>query len=177
MVFAVRAAAEIPGASSLPQSVSGSAVTPAMTSSRAEVIYDRYAAGLYRQALLTLGDAGLAEQVVSDVILDECLRPAADGDTDAAAFRLRISAVRRCRALAGDTAWRSRDSGRRRRGGVLDCLALTGLTGRERAALALVIFGGFGYAEAARELAIAPKDVAALLCAVLATLTSAGAPA
>ena len=47
----------------------------------------------------------------------------------------------------------------------------------ERAALALVIFGGFGYVEAAHELAIAPTDMAALLRAVLSKLTAAGAPA
>ena len=35
-------------------------------------IYDRHADGLYRQALLTLGDARMAEQVVCDVIVDEC---------------------------------------------------------------------------------------------------------
>ena len=152
-------------------------MTAGMASIRDGAVYDRHAAGLYRQALLTLGDTGLAEQVVSDVILDECLRSAPEGDTGDAALRLRISACRRCHALAGDRAWRSRHPGRRPRGGVLDCLPLSGLSGRERAALALVIFGGFGYAEAARELAIAPKDMAALLCAVLATLTAAGAPA
>jgi hypothetical protein len=37
-------------------------------------MYDRHADGLYRQALLTLGDAGMAEQVVCDVIVDECTR-------------------------------------------------------------------------------------------------------
>jgi DNA-directed RNA polymerase specialized sigma24 family protein len=177
MVFAASAAAETPGVFFVPDSVTRAAVTAGMTSIRDGAVYDRHAAGLYRQALLTLGDAGMAEQVVSDVILVECLRSAPDGDTEAAAFRLRISACRRCQALAGDTAWRSRDSGRRPRGSVLDRIALTGLSGRERAALALVIFGGFGYADAARELAIAPKDMAALLCAVLFTLTAAGAPA
>ena len=35
---------------------------------------------MYRQALLALGDAGLAEQVVRDVITDECLRLAPDPD-------------------------------------------------------------------------------------------------
>jgi DNA-directed RNA polymerase specialized sigma24 family protein len=46
---------------------------------------------------------------------------------------------------------------------------------RERAALALVIFGHLGYAEAARELAISPPEMAALLQAVLGKLTAAHA--
>lgn len=44
---------------------------------------------------------------------------------------------------------------------------------RERAALALVIFGHLGYAEAARELAISPPEMAALLQAALGKLTAA----
>jgi hypothetical protein len=40
-------------------------------------VYRRYVSGLYRQALLTLGDSALAVRVVSDVIADECaLAPA-----------------------------------------------------------------------------------------------------
>jgi DNA-directed RNA polymerase specialized sigma24 family protein len=74
-------------------------------------------------------------------------------------------------------AWRSRYSGPWRTGSAIDRIALAGLSGRERAALALVIFGGLGYVEAAHELAIAPTDMAALLRAVLSTLTAAGAPA
>jgi hypothetical protein len=75
--------------------LSRAAATASLTLSRDEAIYDRHAAGLYRQALLTLGDTGLAEQVVSDVILDECLRPALPEDHEAAAeLRLVISACR-----------------------------------------------------------------------------------
>jgi DNA-directed RNA polymerase specialized sigma24 family protein len=47
---------------------------------------------------------------------------------------------------------------------------------RERAALALVIFGHLGYAEAARELAISPPEMAALLQAALGKLTGGGQP-
>ena len=43
--------------------------------SRAGAVHDRHADSLYRQALLTLGDASLAEQVVSHVITEECLGP------------------------------------------------------------------------------------------------------
>lgn len=183
MVFAERGTAEMPGAIFLPESgkppaLSRAAAAASVTDRRDGAVYDRHAAGLYRQALLTLGDAGMAEQVVSDVILGECLRSAPpEGDANAAELRLGISACRRCQDLSGDLAWRSRDSGRRRSGSVLDCIAPAGLSGRERAALALVIFGGSGYVEAARELAIAPADIAALLCAVLSKLTAAGAPA
>jgi hypothetical protein len=31
---------------------------------------------VYQQAVFTLDDAGMAEQVVSDVIVEECVRPA-----------------------------------------------------------------------------------------------------
>ena len=182
MVSAERGTTEMPGAALLPESgrpsaLSRAAAAATMTVSRDGAIYDRHAAGLYRQALLTLGDAGMAEQVVSDVVLDECLRSAPpEGDANTAELRLGILACRRCQDLAGDLAWRSRHSGRRRSGSVLDCIAPAGLSGRERAALALVIFGGCGYVEAAGELAIAPADMAALLRAVLSKLTAAGAP-
>jgi hypothetical protein len=67
---------------------------------------------LFAQALLALGDAGMAEQVVGDVILGECLRSApAEGDAAAAELRLGISACRRGHDLADDRAWRSQDSG------------------------------------------------------------------
>ncbi len=155
--------------------LSRAAAVASVTSRRDGAIYDCHAAGLYRQALLTLGDVGMAEQVVSDVILDECLRSAPPEGADAAGIRLGISAFRRCQDLAGDAAWRSRRSGRRGSGSGLDCIAPAGLSGGERAALALVIFGGSGYVEAARELAIAPADMAAVLCAVLSKLTAAGA--
>jgi hypothetical protein len=60
-------------------------------------IYDRYADGLSREALLPLGDVGLAEQVVCDVIADDCTRvpPSAGGASDAG-YRLPVAAYRRC---------------------------------------------------------------------------------
>jgi hypothetical protein len=62
-------------------------------------IYDRHADGLYRQALLTLGDAGLAEQVVCDVMVDECTRvPSSAGGAGDASYRLPVLAYRRCQA-------------------------------------------------------------------------------
>jgi hypothetical protein len=69
-------------------------------------IYDRHADGLYRQALLTLGDAGMAEQVVSDVIVDEYTRvPSPAGGAGDAGYRLPVSAYRRCQELACVPAW------------------------------------------------------------------------
>ncbi len=85
--------------------LSCAAAPASVTFTRDEAIYDRHAPGLYWQALLTLGDAGMAEQVVSDVILCECLRSAPPGgDANAAEWRLGISACRRGQDLAGDLA-------------------------------------------------------------------------
>ena len=39
-----------------------------VSSSQGETVYDRHSARLYQQALLTLGDAALAERVVGEVI-------------------------------------------------------------------------------------------------------------
>jgi hypothetical protein len=47
-------------------------VTASSPRSRDADLYRRYAAGLYRQALLTRGDPALAEHVVCDVIVNEC---------------------------------------------------------------------------------------------------------
>jgi hypothetical protein len=46
-------------------------VTAGSTRSRDADLYRRYAAGLYRQALLTRGDPAPAEHVVCDVIVNE----------------------------------------------------------------------------------------------------------
>jgi len=59
---------ESPATASSPAAVApGAAATP---DQRDQDIYDRHAARLYNQALLTLGDTAMAEQVVSDVIVD-----------------------------------------------------------------------------------------------------------
>jgi hypothetical protein len=49
----------------------GACVTASSARSRDPDIYRRYAAGLYRQALLTRGDPALAEHDVCDVIVNE----------------------------------------------------------------------------------------------------------
>jgi hypothetical protein len=135
-------------------------------------IYDRYASGLYRQALLTLDDAQLAEQVVCDVLVEECIRPPAPGsDEENASFRLAVSAYWHCRELAGDPARQDRRPGRRLSVRVVGCVDPGGLLSeKERAGLGLVLFGGLGYVQASRVLAISPSDMAALLRAVLRRL-------
>jgi hypothetical protein len=127
--------------------------------------YDRYAPGLYRLALLTLDDAGLAEQVVFDVIVDECVRPPASaGHGGDAGRRLAVSAYRRCQELAGGPAWRNRAAAQRPSGAVAGPYGLSRL---ERGALGLVLFGGLGCVQASRETAVSPADLAILLRAVL----------
>ena len=140
--------------------------------SRAGALHDRHADSLYRQAMLTLGDASLAEQVVSDVITEECLGPDL---LDGQEYRLAVSVRRRCQELATDPAYwnRLRDP----LDGMPGCIVPGGLSVRERAALALVIFGHLGYVEAARELAISPPEMAALLQAILGKLTAVDARA
>jgi hypothetical protein len=82
-----------------------------------EDTYDRHAGNLYRQALFTLDDTEMAEQVVSDVIVEECTRPAGAVSGQDAGRRLAISAYQRCMGLAGGIGVWSSDGpeGRRRR--------------------------------------------------------------
>jgi hypothetical protein len=86
----------------------GAVRAPAMTSparSRDAGIYRRYAAGLYRQALLTRGDSALAEYAVCDVIVNECAlaRIPERGEHDAR-YRLTESVLRRCRQVVSQAA-------------------------------------------------------------------------
>ncbi len=147
---------------------------------RAADTYDRHADALYRQALLTLGDAGLAGQAVCDVIVDECVwPPASAGDGDDASCRLALSAYGRCRELSSASAWQERSPARRLPESFACCIDSRGrLSGRERGALGLILFGGLGYARASRELATSPADLAALVRGALHGLTAscAGRP-
>jgi hypothetical protein len=52
-------------------------VPGAVVASTDEDIYDRHAGNLYWQALFTLDDCAMAEQVVGDVLVEECVRPGA----------------------------------------------------------------------------------------------------
>jgi hypothetical protein len=87
-------------------------VTASSPRSRDADLYRRYAAALYRQALLTRGDPTLAEHVVGDVIVDECaLAPI----PERARYRLTESVLRRCHQLAAGPAWQVRRPGQRPR--------------------------------------------------------------
>ncbi len=131
----------------MPGSVnSGTVRTLTQGSTRSADIYQGYASGLYRQAVLTLGDTALAVRVVSDVIADECAAAPARGyGEDDVRHRLAESVFRRCQQLASDPVRRagrpvppSGDvAGRAGPGG--------SLSEQERGALGLVLIGGFGY--------------------------------
>ena len=86
-------------------------VTASSARSRDADLYRRYAAGLYRQALLTRGDPALAEHVVCDVIVNECaLARIAERGEDDARYRLTELVLRRCQQLAaGAVAIHPRD--------------------------------------------------------------------
>jgi hypothetical protein len=139
-------------------------------------IYDHYAAGLYRQALLTLDDAGLAEQVVCDVLVDECVRPPQDAADVASAgnasHRLAVSAYWRCQELAGPGR-RDRPREQRPPESLAGCAGPCSLSQKERGALGLILFGGLSYVQASRELAISPPEMADLSRAALLGLVTA----
>ena len=81
-------------------------------------LYRRYAAALYRQALLTRGDPALAEHVVCDVIVDEyALAAISEHGEDDARYRRTESVLRRCHQLAAGPAWQVRRPGHVRAGG------------------------------------------------------------
>lgn len=153
--------------------VAGTSVLGTAPGDRDADVYDRHAPWLYRQALLTLDDPGRAEQVVSDVIVDECVwPPALAAHDDDVSHRLAMAAYRRCEEVAGDQAWHDHAPRPRRPGSLAGCIGPCGLSGKERGALGLVIFGGLGHIQAGRELAIPPRQVAALLRAVMAALAT-----
>lgn len=72
-------------------------------------LYRRYAAALYRQALLTRRDPPLAEHVVCDVITNEAaLAAIPERGEDEARYRLTESVLRRCLSLVAGPAWQVR---------------------------------------------------------------------
>src|ERR1700683_3249503 len=149
------------------------------TASRArrEVIYQRHAAALYRQALLMLDDSALAENVVCDVIVDECaLVPAQEQGEGETRYRLARSVFRRCQQLAAGPA-RHRRLPQRPSLGVVGGPDPGGiLSEEERSALGLVLCGGLGagegrgYVDASTVLRIGPHDMADLLRTVMRKL-------
>jgi hypothetical protein len=147
----------------------------AMAPDRAAAVYDDHAPGLYRQALLTLGDPGMAEQVVSDVVVAECTRfGPAEENTAAIGRRLAVAAHWRCLELTGGPAQHLRAARPPAPG-----RAATGPDGRrhslrERGALALVLFGGLGCHEACQQAAALPAEQAIAVHAAVLHLTAEG---
>jgi hypothetical protein len=139
-----------------------------------EDTYDRHADNLYRQALFTLDDTELAAQVVSDVIVEECLRPAAVVCDQDARSRSAVSACRRCMELAGSPAWTGRlPAGRG--GSFADSVGRGGLNARQRGVIALVLFGAQGYRQVGVDLGISASGMPARLRAALVN-TAVGRP-
>lgn len=126
-------------------------------------IYDRYATRLYRQALFTLGDQETAEQVVSDIIVSECLEPAGtDGERDAAG-RLAVAAYWRYMEIASSQCRTPRDPAPDPE----DCAGSARLPAAERAVLGMMLFGGLRYQQVGAGLGISAAEVAALLRSAL----------
>ena len=132
------------------RTVRGSArVRPA----RSQEIYQRYAVALYRQALLSLGDSASAGHVACDPVVNECaLAVMPERGEDDARYRLAELVFRRSGQLAARLAQRDRRSG--------------------QGALGLVLSGGLGYIRVSATLGIHPREMAALLRAVLRKLTT-----
>jgi hypothetical protein len=149
------------------------------TASRArrQVIYQQYAAALYRQALLMLADSAPAQDVVCDAIVDECaLVPAQEHSEDEIRYRLVQSVFRRCQRLTADPGRPDRRPPRGPSLGVDDSVDPGGiLSEEERGALGLVIFGGLGYVQASTVLGIGPRDTAALLRSAMGRLAISSA--
>jgi hypothetical protein len=137
------------------------AVTAAACRARVPQIYQRYGPALYSQALLILGAKDLAERVAGDVIAAESTRLVVPQEGEqAATHRLAVSVLRRCRELApGPNPADSQ-------------LPLR----REREALSLVLFGGLGYRQVGRELAIPAREAAVLLRTALMSLDVSAVP-
>jgi hypothetical protein len=151
-------------------------VIPAPGRAQTQGLYRRYAAALYGQALLILGEQDPAEQVACDVLAGESARLTLSGeDPDVVLRHLAVLVLRRCRELG---SWRVQRfpatpgavAGTSAASTLPDSLRL--LRHSEREALSLVIFGHLGYRQVARELAIPPQEAAALLRASLIVLGS-----
>ena len=90
----------------------GGIATASSPRSQAADVYRRYAAALYRQALLTRDDRAWAEHVGCDVITDEsALAAIAEHGKDDAPYRPTEWVLRRCRQLTVGLAWQIRRPG------------------------------------------------------------------
>jgi hypothetical protein len=120
---------------------------------RSQEIYQRYAVALYRQALLNPDDPAPAGHVVCDALVNECaLAAIPERGEDGVRYRLAESVFRRSRQLAAGPAQQDRRSG--------------------PGALGLVLPGGLGYIRARAVLGIHPREMPALLRAVLRKLAT-----
>jgi hypothetical protein len=163
----------MPGPARTPPAVSPA---PAVSPGRAAELYATYGTRLYRQALMTPGDPGPAEQVVCDVLVGECLGPVTPpGRGPETGGRLAVAAYWRCRELAAPRSWQLRPADAGTAVSALDPADPRRLSGRERGALALVLFGGLRYRQASQELAIPAAELSALLRTAMHYL--AGLPA
>jgi hypothetical protein len=121
--------------------------------SRSQEIYQRYAVALYRQALLNLDDSASAGHVVCDPVVNECaLAVMPERGEDDARYDLAELDFRRSRQLAVGLAQQDRRSG--------------------RGALGLALSGALGYIRVSAVLGVHPREMAALLRAVLRKLTT-----
>ena len=129
------------------------------SSARSPDMYQRHAAGLYRQALLTLGDPALAAHVVRDVIAGECaLAPAPRRDEDDTRYRPAESVLRRCQQLATNPAQRGCHPAQPPPGDAAGRVDPGGfLSEKAREALGLVLIGGLGRVRASSVLGICPR--------------------
>lgn len=140
---------------------------------RHAAIYDRYATDLYRQAFYALGDTGLAEQVLCEVIVAECMRSPVRGSGAAGdGQRLAVAVYRRCRDLAGGHASPDQPAGRRQQAGAVPVEPGSPLSGWEHDALGLALFGRLDYRQVAAELKMSQAAVARLLLGALRKLTA-----
>jgi hypothetical protein len=140
----------------------------ASSGGQAADLYDRYGSRLYRQAYLTTGDQGQAEEVVFDVLVGECLQsPGSPGREAETGRRLAVAAYWRCRELAAPRAWQFRPAEGSPARAATGCAGQHLLSGRERGALALLLFGGLRSLQASQELGIPPAKMSALLLTVL----------
>jgi hypothetical protein len=88
--------------------------TAGLAGRRTADIYRRCAVGLYKQALLTLGDSALAGDVAGGVIADEGTPPPAQSSgEDEARYRLAEPVFRRYRQLTAGPAWPGRSPAQR----------------------------------------------------------------
>lgn len=147
---------------------------------RGQIIYQRYTAALYRQALLMLGDdSAQAESVVRDVIVDECtLVPGQGRGKDETRYRLAQSVFRRCQQPAAGLGRQDRFRAQRPSRRVAGCIDPGGiLSEQERGALGLVLFGGLEYVQASTVLGIGPDHAAALLRTAMRRLATSSTSA